>query len=431
MKQLKAALLLLLLFSGNITHSSVEVQLNQDRLEPAISLFKEGRFAEAEKICSELIAREPKNYQAVILGSRIALLANDINQAQKLLTKAIELNPQDSTPKTLLAEAYYRRDNFQRAAALLASAGRHSKARKLESFKGTSPYRVEGEAQSTRLKFIHTDPLPLVQVRVNGGDEVNFLIDTGGGEVIIDAEFAKQIGATQFGTERWTFGGDQKADMGEGKVESLTLGDFIVKNVPVNILSTRRFSAAARGKRVDGIIGTVLLYHFISTLDYVNGELILRRRTEGNLRQVAREVKTDSHIVIPFWLAGDHLMVAWGKVNNSKPVLFYVDTGLAGMGFTGPQSVIDEAGIKLPVGAEAEGVGGGGKVKIIPFRVEELYLGDAKEKNIGAVFGPFPASLESKDGFRIAGIISHQFFRPYALTMDFTNMKLYLKRKPI
>ena len=83
------------------------------------------------------------------------------------------------------------------------------------------------------------------------------------------------------------------------------------------------------------------------------------------------------------------------------------------------------------VWSTAEGVGGGGKVKIIPFRVEELYLGDAKEKNIGALFGSFPASLENKDGFRIAGIISHQFFRPYSLTMDFTGMTLYLKRKPI
>jgi len=108
---------------------------------------------------------------------------------------------------------------------------------------------------------------------------------------------------------------------------------FVVKNVPVNILSTRRFAGAARGKQVDGIIGTVLLYHFTSTIDYANGELILRRGTKENLKQVEQQAEAEKHLVIPFWLAGDHLMVAWGRVSKSNPVLLYVDTGAAGVGF--------------------------------------------------------------------------------------------------
>jgi len=41
--------------------------------------------------------------------------------------------------------------------------------------KNTVPYQIAGEAQVSRLKFVHTDPLPLVRVRVNESDEVNFL----------------------------------------------------------------------------------------------------------------------------------------------------------------------------------------------------------------------------------------------------------------
>lgn len=122
-------------------------------------------------------------------------------------------------------------------------------------------------------------------------------------------------------------------------------------------------------------------------------------------------------------------MVAWGRVNKSNPVLLYADTGAAGVGFTGPRSILDEAGIKLSGGQKTEGVGGGGTVKIAPFVVEELSLGEAKERNIIGVFGAFPASLEHRDGFRIAGLISHQFFRPFALTIDFTGMRFFLKRK--
>ena len=50
-----------------------------------------------------------------------------------------------------------------------------------------------------RVKFVKTDPLPLVNVRVNGGDEVTFFIDTGGSEVTLDTDFAKELGVPQFG----------------------------------------------------------------------------------------------------------------------------------------------------------------------------------------------------------------------------------------
>ena len=59
----------------------------------------------------------------------------------------------------------------------------------LESFKGQTPYELNGNGTSTRVKFVKTDPLPLVNVRVNGGKEVTFFIDTGGSEVTLDTEF--------------------------------------------------------------------------------------------------------------------------------------------------------------------------------------------------------------------------------------------------
>ena len=268
-----------------------------------------------------------------------------------------------------------------------------------------------------------------MKVKVNGGDEVNFLIDTGGGEVLIDTEFANKIGATDFGVEKGVFGGDLRADTGQGRIDSRTIGDFVVKNVPVGILSTRRFTAAARGKQVDGIIGTVLLYHFIPTLDYLNGELVLRKRTKENLKRIQEEAVKTKPVIVPFWMAGDHLMLPWGTVNGSKPVLLFVDTGAAGIGFTGPQSIIDQAGIKLRSGAETIGQGGGGAVKMVPFNLEELSLGEARERDLIGVFGPFPASLELRRGFRIAGLVSHEFFRSYSVTFDFDGMRIYLKRK--
>jgi len=424
-----------------------DVQSSQERLGSADNLFEAGKFAEAEKLYAEALTVAPKNIHAFVRLASIALLANRLDDAQKWLTQAIELQadepgllrffsklfrrllrPEELDPKALLAEVFYRRDDFQQAAPLLRVTGKQARARKMESFKGVVPYQIDSKAEVTHLKFIMTDPLPVVQVRVNGSEPVNFFIDTGGAEVFIDDGFAKEVGAAQFGSETGTFGGGKQTSLQHGRVDALTLSDFVIKNVPVNIMDIRRFSQPVfGGKRVDGIIGTFLLYHFIATLDYPQGELILQRKTKENLKRWEEKVQAERQVVVPFWMA-EHYMVTWGTVNKSQPLLLFVDTGLAGAGFTGPESTLKEAGIKLQASQANEGMGGGGKIMSIPFEVEELTLGEARERNIQGVYGAFPPQLENAFGFRIGGLISHGFFRPYALTLDFTGMRYYLTR---
>jgi hypothetical protein len=72
--------------------------------------------------------------------------------------------------------------------------------------------------------------------------------------------------------------------------------------------------------------------------------------------------------------------------------------------------------------------------KMGSFVVNDLYLGEAHRQNVSALAGAFPPVLEYTYGFRISGLISHQFFRPYAVTFDFTGMRLFLSgpsSKPI
>ena len=47
----------------------------------------------------------------------------------------------------------------------------------------------------------------------------------------------------------------------------------------------------------------------------------------------------------------------------------------------------------------------------IPFDVEELTLGDAREHNIPGVYGPFPPHLENAFGFHIGGFDLTQFLQ--------------------
>src|SRR5207302_6670635 len=151
-----------------------------------------------------------KDYLATLQLSRIALLSNRLYEAQKWLEKAIILQPGDADAKVMLAEVFYRRDDFQEAATSLNGVDGSSNkliisqyptlnVAKLEIFKGQTPYEVHGNGASARVKFFKTDPLPVVKVRINGGDEVTFFIDTGGSEVALDTEFAKELGVPQFG----------------------------------------------------------------------------------------------------------------------------------------------------------------------------------------------------------------------------------------
>jgi Aspartyl protease/Tetratricopeptide repeat len=418
-------------FSGQATP-----QPNQSEIDSADRLFQGGKFAEAGKLYSQIVAKNPKNYSAALQLGRIALLSNRLHDAQKWLEKAITLKPADTDAKVMLAEVFYRRDDFQKAAAALNGVDVASNkliieqypclnVAKLESFKGQTPYELHGNGTSTRLKFVRTDPLPVVNVRVNGGDEVTFFIDTGGSEVALDTEFAKELGVPQFSSVQGTFSGGQHAEVQLGRIESLTVGDWTVKNVPTAMLPLRQLSEGLGVKQINGIIGTTLFYHFLATMDYPHGELVLRRKDAKSLEEFKES--SGKRVAVPIWMASDHFTVGWGRVETLPPSLLFVDTGLVGAGVKLAESVIKEAGINLEENKATEGAGGGGTLKIVPYTVHQLSFGDVKEENVPGLYdGPFP--WENMFGFHLAGMVGHDFFKPYAVTFDFQNMHIFLQR---
>jgi Tfp pilus assembly protein PilF len=397
-------------------------------LHKAQELFAAAEFATAQAAYEQVLAKEPRSYEALLGLGQIEVLSNRLDSAEAHLRQAVELKPKKKEPKALLAEVHYRRLEFDKAAVLFREIGREAVARKLASFRGARPYRIEGSSRRARLEFVRTDPLPVVQVRVQGGAAVNFLIDTGADEVILDTELARQAGAEEFGGETGEYAGGRKAQALHGRIGSLGLGELVLHDVPVRMMSTKRFAAAAGGLRIDGILGTVLFYQFLATLDYPGGALLLEPRPEAGAEAPTRSGGGTPATEVPFWMAGDHLLLAWGTAGKSGPILMLVDTGLAGGGFAAPDSTLKEAGVSVDSKAAVEGVGGGGTVRVVPFVLDRLSLGDAVESGIVGFAGVFPPSLEKDLGFRVGGLISHQFFRSYRLSFDFSRMVLALNR---
>ncbi|HMC24608.1 MAG TPA: aspartyl protease family protein [Candidatus Udaeobacter sp.] len=407
----------------------------QPEIDSADRLFQLGKFADAGKLYAQIAAQQPNYYSATLRLGRIALLSNRLDDAQRWLEKAISLRPNDTDAKVMLAEAFYRRDDFQRAAASLNGVDVSSNkliieqyptlnVAMLESFKGQTPYELQGNGTSTHVKFVKTDPLPVVNVRVNGGKEVTFFIDTGGSEVTLDTDFAKELGAPQFAAVQGTFSGGQHTEVRLGRIESLTIGDWTIKNVPTAMLPLRQLSEGFGVKQIDGIIGTTLFYHFLATMDYPHGELVLRRKDAKSLEELKKS--PGNRVAVPIWMASDHFMVGWGRVETLPPTLLFVDSGLMGAGVKLTESVIKEAGIKLEKNKAEEGAGGGGKLKIVPYTVRHLSFGEIKEENVPGLYdGPFP--WENMFGFHLAGMVGHDFLKPYAVTFDFQNMQIFLQ----
>jgi hypothetical protein len=80
-------------------------------------------------------------------------------------------------------------------------------------------------------------------------------------------------------------------------------------------LPFRQLSKGLGVKRIDGVIGTTLFYHFLATLDFPRRELVLRRKNAESLKTFVAESSEDSVAVrsglraITSWWAG----VAWRR----------------------------------------------------------------------------------------------------------------------
>src|SRR5580693_8403696 len=101
--------------------------------DSAKKLFQAGKFPEAAEVYSRILAHNSQDYSAladpakggdgaksaIVQLGRIALLSNRLTDAQKWLQRALALQPGDTDTKVMLGEAFYRDDNFEKAADAL------------------------------------------------------------------------------------------------------------------------------------------------------------------------------------------------------------------------------------------------------------------------------------------------------------------------
>jgi tetratricopeptide (TPR) repeat protein len=358
----------------------------------ADTLFAAGDFKAAGSAYEGAAKATPTDPGAQARLARTRLYENRNDEAIALAQQALAAQPDNPIARQTLAVAQQRKASF-----------------------GPDQYRVSGPTSETVIPFAVTDPLPIIEVTV-GGRKAEFLIDTGAPDIMVSADLAQTLGLQLQSAGEGVFAGGARAPVQRTLVPQLEIGGIRIANVPAGVRPGP--GLAFPGHKIDGIVGTGLLMHFLPTLDYCQGRLVLRPRSaSAEFERAAAGANA-----LPMWFVGDHFVFARGRLRGGSEGAFLIDTGLAGGGLSATKATLDEAGVVIDPAAARTGVGGGGPVTVIPFRTGAS-LGSLTVDDVGGFYSPGgdPVSVFP---FKAKGLLSHGFFRHSRLTFDFDAMKL-------
>ncbi|MBV8244507.1 MAG: retropepsin-like domain-containing protein [Candidatus Eremiobacteraeota bacterium] len=368
----------------------------QSVLAKADTLFQAGSFREAEAAYLDALRGEPSNAHAALQLARLELYRNELGAAKRDYAAAARLPGADNA-------------RIQRDLATIAQ-------REAVANAGAS---VSLPAGGLAIPMLALDPLPLFSVTVNG-HLGHFLLDTGAPDLVVDSDFAKEIGLQTTALGEGIFAGGKRAQIARATVAEFSLGSVVMHDLDADVSPTRPVQLF--DTPVDGIIGTVFLEHFLSTIDYPRHRLVLRPRAQSHAFEAALP---QTAVLANLYLVGDHFLFSHGTINDLRGQTLLLDSGLAGGGFTADKPTLDAAHIALDTEHAERGMGGGGAVQAIPFVVDKLCVGVACQRNIRGLFTP-EGSAMGIFPFTVGGTVSHQFLERYAVTFDFDAMRVAL-----
>ncbi|MEV4893197.1 tetratricopeptide repeat protein [Nonomuraea sp. NPDC055795] len=383
----------------------------------ADTLFEAGKFERAGRAYEEILKRDPGNVHAARRRGYVALLGNTFPAAEKYLTMALGLAPDDKQTNRLLADCYTRQDKFALAAPCWQAAGEEAYAQQFAAFRGT-PYQIHGDL--ARLPWQQTDPFPLVEASVNGGPPKSFTFYTRVGGLGVSAKVAEEAGLSAVAKQRIEAFGDIMW-LYYGVLESFKLGGIELRNIPVG-WSEFESGGEVAPEAHDGMIGTWIFSHLLSTFDYAGRSLILRRRTPESARMARARAGVEP---LPLWLAGEHLLHTEGSVAGSGTGVVALNIGGTGEQVAGmSEETARRLGVRVDYDRPMAGYAGGQPVVVHPCYPKEVRLGGATAK--GAYCYAGGKSTLGHEGFYKLADFAHAFLKPYSITLDFTGMNVYI-----
>ena len=379
--------------------------------------FRKGNFAQADALYREALKMDSKNARAHFGMGKLAMARVKTKEAIQEFKQAVELDPKVPLYHLHASEAwgtdkkygeqrkhleeYLRLNPNDEDRVTEAKAGLEM----LKAFGSEDIGAIVAPAAPAPIRFRTSLNLLFTFVKINGKGPYDFVIDTGATQTVISEKAAADAGLQAItSTVVYGIGGKGKVETKIYKMKEVTTGDVTVKNTPVGSFDDPLISQIA-----DGILGTSIFSDFIVTIDYRAGELLLARK---------RPPVPSGAEVIPVWFFSNLLLMPLEV--NGKRGNFIVDTGAVTTVLS--HSMAAELGVdeKTPGAKVNMGIAGVGGFEGTVLKIPNVTFKTAKNAEVFPQVVAIDLKQISKTiGTEVAGIVGHDFFSDYKLTLDY------------
>jgi hypothetical protein len=265
----------------------------------------------------------------------------------------------------------------------------------------------------TTVPFLLANNHVYIQASFNGSKPLNVIVDTGGHDILVP-DSATALGIKVEGAQPSTGSGSDVTLGGLARVQSIRVGDAILKDQPISVL---KFSNAAEGVNEQGMIGYEFIARFITRFDYSKHELTFIDKKHFDPRDAGTPVPFRFYHQFPEVLGS----------YDGIPGRFGIDTGARNvLSLTSPFAQRNHIIDREKNGAKAlTGWGVGGPSYGYVFRGKDLRLGDVTVKSPLTEFNLDKGGVGATEAF--PNNIGGGLLKRFVVTFDYDHQLMYLK----
>jgi predicted aspartyl protease len=303
--------------------------------------YLRGEIPAAEMEFKKALQLDDKTGIAWLGLGRVLEAASFRKQAKICYQKAFHWLPDDPEIRRYYARTLEPEDQLKQLEALL-DQGKEDDAGNLDDLKqavkrlkwvaGRKLFSLTSPNQHTEVKlsYLMYDARRAsgfsLPVSLNGGKTVHLLMDTGAGGILLNRKAAEAAGLPKIADLTFSGVGDEGDRIGyTAFANTIKIGGVELANCPIGV-SEKKFLADE-----DGLIGTDVFSQFLVSIDFQKSVVKLdplpgHKTGSADSIWEDREVAPEFKGFTPFFRA-NHFILLSTRVNDSRPVLFLVDTG--------------------------------------------------------------------------------------------------------
>jgi Flp pilus assembly protein TadD/predicted aspartyl protease len=392
----------------------------------AETLWGLGLFPEARARFNDALARNPQDPYAHHGLARVLAAERQFKAALAHANEAILRTPREIEPRFTRAFILERLHQFSEAASTLRETMdlfmvneksdrailTRSQIRFLESFRNKVPFEIDPQA----VDATHTVPFRLdrdkviVKGRINGGQPIDLVLDTGAEMTVLGRRTAERAGVSAAGyTVSAGVGERGIRGLQVGRLDLLQVGTFRVRSVPVLIKNPPLLGFP----RHEADSFSPLSLGVSMTIDYAKRQLTF-----------GRTVRPRGEIELPLY--SYRLSVVRGMINNRTPATFVVDTGGEVISISTATAEALNQNIARKIGLRVYGTSGWDRDAFLMPGVNLRFNNIAYDN-----FSVVVLNLQAPSvllGFQVGGIVGHKFLSPYRVSLDLDRSELRMSK---